>query len=43
MQYAVSCGLKVIVCIGERLNEREGGQTEEVVYKQLKAISGKLS
>lgn len=40
--YAVQCGLKVIVCVGEKLSEREAGQTEEFVNKQLKAISGML-
>ena len=40
VKYAISCGIKVIACIGEKLNERECGQTEEVVSKQLKAIAG---
>ncbi len=40
VQYAISSGLKVIACIGEKLSERESGQTEEVVCKQLKAIAG---
>ena len=41
MAYAIQCGLKVIACIGEKINEREAGQTEEVVKTQLKAISGR--
>ena len=40
VQYAVQCGMKVIACIGEKLSDRESGQTEAVVYKQLKAIIG---
>ena len=31
----------MIVCIGELLSEREGGKTEEVVVRQLKAVVGK--
>ncbi len=27
-------------CIGEKLEEREAGKTEEVVFRQLKAIAG---
>lgn len=40
VHYAVLCGMKVIACIGEKLSDRESGQTEAVVYKQLKAIIG---
>lgn len=38
--HAIQCGLKVIACIGEKLSDRENGHTEEVVHKQLQAISG---
>ena len=38
--FALSSGLKVIACLGELLSEREGGKTEEVVARQLKAITG---
>lgn len=31
-------GLSIIPCIGEKLEERESGKTEEVVFAQLKAI-----
>ncbi|KAH7292664.1 hypothetical protein KP509_29G080300 [Ceratopteris richardii] len=41
--YALSQGLKVIVCIGETLEQRESGQALIVVAEQLKAISGKVS
>ncbi len=30
-------GLEVILCVGETLEEREGGRTEEVVRRQLRA------
>ena len=32
---ALEAGLKVILCIGERLEEREAGRTEEVLRQQL--------
>ena len=35
--------MKVIACIGEQLSEREGGKTEEVVARQLKAIAGECN
>lgn len=37
--YALAQGLKVIACIGETLQEREAGKTEEVVFRQSKAIA----
>lgn len=37
-KYALSVGIKVIACIGEKLEEREAGKTEEVVYRQMQAI-----
>lgn len=40
MGYALSAGVKVIACIGELLNEREAGQTEAVVARQIEAIAG---
>ena len=39
-KYALSVGIKVIACIGEKLEEREAGKTEEVVYRQMQAIIG---
>lgn len=39
-KYALSQGVKVIACIGEKLEEREGGKTEEVVFRQTQAIIG---
>jgi len=41
--YALETGVKVIACIGEKLEERESGKTEEVVFRQTKAISAKVS
>ncbi|XP_077273424.1 triose phosphate isomerase isoform X2 [Temnothorax americanus] len=40
--HALEAGLKVIACIGEKLEEREAGKTEEVVYRQTKAIADKI-
>jgi len=41
--YALESGLGVIACIGEKLEEREAGRTEEVVFQQLSAIAAKVS
>lgn len=35
---ALATGLKVIACIGETLEEREAGKTQEVVFRQTKAL-----
>lgn len=40
--FALAEGLKVIACIGETLDEREAGQTEAVVFRQMKAISAQV-
>jgi len=40
---ALESGLTPIFCIGELLQEREAGQTEEVVAHQLKAVLPSLS
>lgn len=40
--HALESGLKVIACIGEKLDEREAGQTEAVVFRQTKAIADKV-
>ncbi|XP_026698811.1 triosephosphate isomerase [Athene cunicularia] len=37
--HALAEGLGVIACIGEKLDEREAGITEKVVFEQTKAIS----
>lgn len=40
---ALEAGIKVILCIGETLEEREGGKTNEVVQSQLKPVIETLS
>ena len=35
---AVEAGLKPVLCVGESLNDREGGRTEEIVRRQLAAV-----
>ncbi|RHZ88036.1 hypothetical protein Glove_26g185 [Diversispora epigaea] len=42
ISHALEVGIKVIACIGERLEEREAGVTNDVVTKQLVAISQKV-
>jgi triosephosphate isomerase len=37
-QSALAAGITPIVCVGETLQEREAGQTEEVVKRQLAAV-----
>ena len=37
--FALSAGLKVIACLGEHLSDREAGKTEEVIRRQINAIS----
>ncbi|XP_055850002.1 triosephosphate isomerase [Episyrphus balteatus] len=37
--HALAEGLKVIACIGETLQERESGKTEEVVFRQMSVLS----
>ena len=36
--YALGKGMKVIVCIGELLSEREAGETMEVLYAQMTPV-----
>ncbi|EFJ31929.1 hypothetical protein SELMODRAFT_73442 [Selaginella moellendorffii] len=40
--YALSQGLKVMACVGETLQQRESGQTNDVVAAQTKAIADKV-
>ncbi|KAF9410304.1 triosephosphate isomerase [Podila epigama] len=37
--HALKAGLKVMACVGEKLNEREADRTTEVVFRQLAAIA----
>lgn len=39
--HALAEGLGVIACIGEKLDEREAGITEKVVFEQTKVIAGR--
>jgi len=41
--FALQSGLDIIPCIGEKLEEREAGKTEEVCFAQLKAIADKVT
>ncbi|KAL4221773.1 triosephosphate isomerase [Mactra antiquata] len=38
VKYALGAGLKIIPCIGEKLEEREAGETNAVVFRQMDAI-----
>lgn len=38
--HALQSDLGVIACVGEKLEEREAGTTEEVVYAQTQVIAG---
>jgi len=40
-QAALSNGIKVILCVGETLEEREAGKTLEIVERQLNAVAKK--
>lgn len=37
--HALCEGLGVIACVGEKIEERECGKTEEVIYRQTKAFA----
>jgi len=39
---ALGVGLKIILCIGEKLEENEAGRTEEVLTRQLSSPSAKI-
>jgi len=43
VSFALSKGLNVIPCFGEKLEEREAGKTTEVCFQQLKAIAAGVS
>eukprot|EP00960_Hanusia_phi_P078258 768799-Hanusia_phi.AAC.4 len=42
LEYALSKGLKVIFCIGEKLEERNGGKTLDVCKSQLEPVKDLL-
>lgn len=41
--HALESGLKVIACIGEKLEERESGKTQEVIFRQMAAFKGNVT
>merc|ERR1711894_529455 len=41
--FALEQGLNIIPCIGEKLEERQAGKTNDVCFQQLKAIADKVS
>ncbi|CAL9115320.1 unnamed protein product [Musa textilis] len=41
--FALSQNLKVIACIGEKLEEREAGKTFDVCFQQMKAFADSIS
>lgn len=42
VQAAVRAGLKPVVCVGERLEERSAGRLEEVLHRQVSAFTAAL-
>ncbi|GFO21956.1 proteasome subunit beta type [Plakobranchus ocellatus] len=42
-RFAQDCGLGVIPCVGEKLEEREANQTMDVINRQMKALADKIS
>jgi hypothetical protein len=40
---ALDAGLRIILCVGETLAEREVGRTQQVVEEQLQAVVSRLS
>ncbi|CAK8678656.1 unnamed protein product [Clavelina lepadiformis] len=40
VKHALQSGLNIIPCIGEKLDEREAGVTEQIVFEQMKHIKG---
>ena len=43
VKFCLENGLKVLPCIGEKLEEREAGKTEEVCFGQLKTIADNVT
>lgn len=42
-KFAIENGMQTITCIGEKLEERESGETFDVLDRQMKPIAAKLS
>jgi len=43
VEHALKTGLHVLPCIGEKLEERQAGKSDEVNFRQLKAIADKVT
>ncbi|XP_039254241.2 triosephosphate isomerase-like [Styela clava] len=43
VQYALEKGMQLIPCIGEKLEEREAGTTEQVVFGQMETIKNNVN
>jgi len=43
VKHALDVGLNIIPCIGEKLEEREAGKTEEVIFNQMQHIVDNVS
>lgn len=43
VKFTLEQGMKIIPCIGEKLEEREAGKTQEVCFRQLKAIADNVT
>jgi len=41
-KHALDAGLKVIACVGEHIEDREAGKTNEVIFRQMKAIADQV-
>lgn len=41
-EYALSKGLKVILCVGETLEQREANQTFDVISKQVQPVASRV-
>ncbi len=42
VKYCMEKGMDVILCVGEKLDEREGGKTQEVIQHQLDACKDSI-
>nr|CAB3267181.1 triosephosphate isomerase B-like [Phallusia mammillata] len=43
VKHAVESGIKIIPCVGEKLDEREAGVTENIVFEQMEMIKNNVS
>ncbi|KAJ1552695.1 Bifunctional purine biosynthetic protein ade1, partial [Nowakowskiella sp. JEL0078] len=41
--FATANGINAMACVGEKLEERESGETSTVIFRQLKAIADQIS